>query len=343
MKFNTIKLFKKKIYKVNNCPLCKSSKKKLHSQCKKNLYSEFLSKIIKVEEESLIRYIKNYKCSNCDLIYKNYWFKDEVLKELFSKKILLHPKGMDIHSNSFNKKNFLNEIKKFKYYHNKDSILHNKAKRTIGSIVSAIKKNSLYKDKLIKEINLKKLNFENISKISFKVMKFITYPKKFSRYVGYNDRSFWNFIKKNSIKINSYAEVGCPSWGLIEKAKKDKKKIFFYKRKENNFWNEEKGCLKKTKLKKKEIITNLNKLKNISLFGIIEYLDHLNNPYKFVKEVSSASNNFFIILENNNKGIQHFTNWTKKSLNFLSLKLNKRVNIFNNYTKTKNIIIAIYH
>lgn len=337
-----MKLFNKKIYKVNNCPLCKSPKRKLHGRCNKNLYSEFLSKIIKVDEENLIDYIKDYKCLNCNLIYKNYWFKDEVLLELFSRKILLHPKGMDIHKNNFNKKSFLNEIKKFRFYYNKNSILHNKSKRTIGSIVSAIRKNSLLKKELIKEINLKELNFVKITAISNKLSKFITYPKKFSRYVGYNDLSFWKFIKKNSNKIYSYAEVGCPSWGLLKKAKEDGKKIFFYKRKEKNFWQEDKGCLKKTKLEKKEIITNIKKLKKISLFGIIEYLDHLNNPYKFMKEINSLSKNFFIILEKDNKGIQHFTGWTKKSLNLLSYKLKKKVNIFNNYTKEKNIIIAIF-
>jgi hypothetical protein len=343
MKFNTIKLFRNKIYEVNNCPLCKSSKKKLHSHCNKNLYSEFLSKIIKVDEENLIKYINNYQCLNCDLIYKNFWFKDKVLSDLFSKKILSHPKGMDIHKNNFNKKFFFNELKKLKHYYNKNFTLHNKSKRTIGSVISAIKKNSPLKNKLIKEINSKKLNFQEIYKISLKVSKFITHPKKFSRYVGYDDQSFWNFIKKNSVKIDNYAEVGCPSWGLLKRAKADQKKIVFYKRKENNFWNEKNGCLKKTKLKKKEIITNLNKIKKISLFGIIEYLDHLSNPYKFIKEINSISLNFFIILENDNKAVQHFTSWTNKSLKFLSFKLKKKVNIFNNYTKTKNIVIAIYY
>ena len=58
--------------------------------------------------------------------------------------------------------------------------------------------------------------------------------------------------------------MGCPSWGLLNKAKEENKKIFFYKRKENNFWNEEKGCLKKSKLKKNEIITSLKRIKKIS-------------------------------------------------------------------------------
>lgn len=338
-----MKLFNNKIYKINYCPLCKSSRRKLHGRCNKNLYSEFLSKIIKVDEETLINYIKDYKCSKCNLIYKNYWFKDEVLEELFSKKILLHPKGMDIYKNNFNKKRFLNEIKKFKLSHKKNLTLHNKSKRTIGSIVSAIRKNSLLKKRLIKEINLKKLNFLKITVLSNKLSKFITYPKRFSRFVGYNDLTFWKFIKKNSNKIFSYAEVGCPSWGLLKKAKEDGKDIFFYKRKENNFWKEEKGCLKKARLEKKEIITNIKVLKKISLFGIIEYLDHLNNPYKFLKEINSLSKNFFIILEKDNKGIQHFTSWTKKSLNFLSYKLKRNVKIFNNYTKEKNIIIAIFN
>ena len=343
MNFNTIKLFKNKIYKINICPLCKTSKAKYHSECNKNLYSEFLSKIIGISEEDLIKKINNYQCSNCNLIYKNFWFKDNILKNLFLKKIKIHPKGMDIYNKNFNKNFFLKESKKLKKYYNKNLPLYNKSKRTLGSIINAIKKQSPLKNKLLREIDSDNPNIKNIFKISTKVSKLIDQPKKFSRYVGYNDISFWNFIKKNTTKINNYAEVGCPSWGLLNKAKEEEKEIFFYKRNENNFWNEEKGCLKKSKLAKKEIVTNLKIIKKISLFGIIEYLDHLNDPLKFLKEINYKSQNFFIILEKDNKAIQHFTSWENKSLKFVAKKLKKKVKFFNNYTKTKNIIIAIYY
>jgi len=343
MNFNTIKLFKNKIYKINNCPLCKTSKVKYHSQCSKNLYSEFLSKIIDVSEKDLIKKISNYQCSKCSLIYKKFWFRDKILNTLFLKKIKVHPKGMDIHNKNFNKKFFLNEIQKLKKSYKNDLLLYNKSKRTLGSIINAINKTSSFKKKLIEEINSDNPNIKSILKNSIKVSKLIDKPKKFSRYVGYNDISFWNFLKKNTTKIHNYAEVGCPSWGLLNKAKDEKKQIYFYKRKENNFWNEEKGCLKKSKLNKNEIITNLNKIKKISLFGIIEYLDHLNDPLKFLKEINNKSQSFFLILEKNNKAIQHFTSWGNKNFKFVAKKLKKKVKIFNNYTRNKNIIIAIYY
>ena len=342
MNSKTIKLFKKKIYKINICPLCKSPEAKYHSESNKNLYSEFLSKIIGISEEDLIKKLNNYQCLNCNLVYKNFWFRKNILKNLFLKKIKIHPKGMDIHNNNFNKKFFLNEIKKLKKYYNKNLLLYNKSKRTISSIINAIKKKSPFKNILIKEINSDSPNIRNIFNISAKVSKLINQPKKFSRYVGYNDVSFWKFIKKNTTKIYNYAEVGCPSWGLLSKAKNENRQIFFYKRNENNFWNEEKGCLKKSKLNKKEIITNLKVIKKISLFGIIEYLDHLNTPLKFLKEINYKSQNFFVILEKDNNAIQHFTGWDKKSFKFVAKKLKRKVKFFENYTKTKNIIIAIY-
>lgn len=343
MNFNTIKLFKNKIYKINNCPLCKTSKAKYHSECNKNLYSEFLSKIIDVSENDLINKISNYQCSKCSLIYKKFWFRDKILNTLFLKKIKVHPKGMDIHNKNFNKKFFLNEIKKFKKSYKNDLLLYNKSKRTLSSFINAIDKTSSLKSKLLKEINSERPNIKSILEISIKVSKLINKPKKFSRYVGYNDLPFWNFLKKNTTKIYNYAEVGCPSWGLLNKAKEENKQIFFYKRKENNFWNEEKGCLKKSKLHKKEIITNLKRIKKISLFGVIEYLDHLNNPLHFLKEINYKSQNFFVILEKDNKAIQHFTSWKNKSFKFVAKKLKKKVKIFNNYTKSKNIIIAIFY
>ena len=48
-------LKKKMIQKIKNCPLCGSSDFDFFSSLKKNLYSEILSKITKLNENYLIR------------------------------------------------------------------------------------------------------------------------------------------------------------------------------------------------------------------------------------------------------------------------------------------------
>ena len=72
-------LLKKNDSKIKNCPLWIRI---LIFSSLKNLYSEILSKIPKLNENYLIRKIKNNKCKNCGLIFKNYWFDDKILEKI---------------------------------------------------------------------------------------------------------------------------------------------------------------------------------------------------------------------------------------------------------------------
>ncbi len=169
MSVNTIKIFNNNIFTITVCPLCKSKKNKLHSKCKKNLYSEFLSKILNVHEETLIKYIFNKECKKCGLIYKNYWFKDKILKILFLNSLPIHPKGNDIHSNIFSKKNFYKEYLNLKKYYNKDFSLYNKSKRTLLSIIFATDTIQKNKNNISSTLNHNKLNFKMLEKKSKKI------------------------------------------------------------------------------------------------------------------------------------------------------------------------------
>ena len=135
---NTIKFFNKNIYEVLFCPLCKSKNRKILGQYDKNLYSEMLSKILDVKENLLINKIKNVKCKNCSLVYKNFWFKKKILKHLFTKKIPYHPKGNDIFDNKFNKKFFSNEVKNILSLKIEDEESLNKSKRILVSILVSL-------------------------------------------------------------------------------------------------------------------------------------------------------------------------------------------------------------
>ena len=342
MKSNTIKFFNKNIYKVFQCPLCKSKKRKTLGLYQKNLYSEMLSKILRVDESKLIYKIKNVKCKNCSLVYKNFWFKDKILTNLFTNKIPIHPKGNDIFENKFNKNFYSNEIKKLKIETNLEII--RKTKRVIVSILDSIKYKNIKIIKAIKVLNSKNNLSNNDIDELFSLRKFITKPKRFSRFIGYKDKKLWKFLEKK-VKILSYAETGCPAWGLLEIAKNNKVKIKFVISNEKNFWNERKGCLIKARLNKKSLVKDLKYLNKVSLFGIIEYFDHLNNPLKFIKNISSKSENFYLILDDLQNGkvpIQHFTGWGEKSIKFLSFKLMRKVYIYQKYFTHKKMIFAIF-
>ena len=176
-----------------------------------------------------------------------------------------------------------------------------------------------------------------------RVSNLIKKPKRFSRFTGYHDEKLWNFIQRK-ISFKNYYEVGCPSWGLLRMAKKFRKNIFFFLRNENNFWNEKLGCLRYSKLRSKEIVSNFKKDQD-SLFGIIEYIDHLYKPFNFLQKISYFHNNFFVISDNpkkNNIAIQHFTGFNKKTFSFIAKQLNMKVLIYDNVITNKNMIIAFF-
>ena len=87
--------------KIKNCPLCKSFKYKFFSKIKKNLYLEILSKITNLSEDFLIDKIQNNKCKNCGLIFKNFWFKDNLISKIYENHITQHPRGQDYKSQIF--------------------------------------------------------------------------------------------------------------------------------------------------------------------------------------------------------------------------------------------------
>ena len=52
---------------------------------------------------------------------------------------------------------------------------------------------------------------------------------EFKRFSGFESKHLWKYLNQQ-IKIKSYAEVGCPQWGLFGLAKKKNKKIFHKKK-----------------------------------------------------------------------------------------------------------------
>ena len=122
---------------------------------------------------------------------------------------------------------------------------------------------------------------------------------------------------------------------MLDYAIKKKCSTTFYKPENQCFWGSE--CKKNklkciTKLNQKTQILKLNKKNKNDFLGCFLYLDHLKKPLEFLKKRFSNSKSIGVILEkiknnaNMSQGvaIQHFTGWDKKSINYLSKKLNKK-------------------
>ena len=98
---------------IDRCPLCNSKKFSQKIYNYPNRYSEQISKILNIEEDFLIKELFNYKCANCELVFKNKWFKKKILQNLYKNIIPLHPKGWDTNSNRFSKTIFQKDLNKY--------------------------------------------------------------------------------------------------------------------------------------------------------------------------------------------------------------------------------------
>lgn len=344
--------------KIKNCPLCKASNYVVFSKLKKNLYSEILSKILKVEENYLIKKIKNNQCNNCGLIFKNYWFSEKVLEGIYNNYIIGHPRGQDFKSKLFSKDGLKNTYKKLlDANQNNDEDLINKYSRTIKSIIFSIPKfNKLRSTSWINKSSRSfdsSLNFNLLKKNFKKILSLIEKPVEFKRFSGFESGPMWSYLKSNT-KLNSYGEIGCPQWGLFELAKRSKVKTFFIKRKEKNFWG--KKCRLKNKncviFKKEKVgFVDLNyedllkKKFKIDLIGVYQYLDHVRDPYTFLENLDKISKSQAYIVDNyknfdNTVYIQHFTGWNKKTFAWVAKKFKKK--ILNNFRKIKKTENDLY-
>ena len=194
-------------------------------------------------------------------------------------------------------------------------------KRTIFSIVDSIQKNKTIKNRFI--FFLSKDKKSKLLLLKSKILNLITTPENYKRFSGYDSENFFNFIN-NRKKLNNYAELGCPNWGMLERAKKNGLNTTFISGDKNYFWT----CKKKIKDQISNI-NNLNKIKKkLDFLGIFFYLDHIKKINIFIKNALSQTYLIGFLLDKKDKkgvAIQHFTGWNLKSIKYLAKKFNKKV------------------
>ena len=326
---NYFKNLKENTYTVVSCPLCGSRKSKIYKLYYENRYTEEFSKILKIDSSYLMKNIAQIKCNKCHLVYKRKWFKSLVLKKIYNHIAPAHPNGWDIYSKKFSKKFFFDQIKDYKKNIKEKNII----KRTIVSIVQSIKdENKNIKIFLNKFINA--INQDNEKLVEFnknKVANLITNPKDFSRFTGFNNIELFKFIKKNTQNIKSYAEIGCPLWGLCKTAQENGMATYFVKPNYDFFWG--KNCKKNSisclnKIKNQINILELNKFKKkYDYIGIYNYIDHLNNLSEFLDVIFKKFKYVGIIQEDKQNGypIQHNYGMNYNCMKFIAKKYKKNI------------------
>lgn len=336
---------------IKNCPLCGSVKKSKVIKNNRNVYSYFLSKILNLKENFILRNMQNYKCEKCKLIYKKKWLYPKFIKKIYKDYQPTHPGGLNSLKKNFGKKKFIELIKKHRHFLDKKKYeFSDRIKREIIKILDSTNNNKNNFIKLKKKFIQKLVNndCEYIKRNYLILSNLIDKPKIYSQFSGFRSHEISSYFNKtiNLKNINSYAEIGCPLWGNYDYFKKPWIKQYFINIDEKNFWQTDKkiseNCLKYLSRRIK-VLTKIN-LKQIDFVGIYNFLDHLENPLKlFNKELKNAR--FYgIICEDINLSkkidCQHFSSWNYKSLMFLSKKIG--FTIYHKPIRLSNSIFKLY-
>ena len=319
--------------RIEKCPLCGHEESKFHSHSLPNLYSEKIANMTGISEDEIIETHANVSCLNCGLIYKRNWFSSESLDTLFRNYVSTHPKGLDIVSGRFSAKNFFHELGLFKKaIEESDTENRNRYKRALSSIIDSI--DGFSETKEGKDIlnSIQDENPDHILQYKTLLEESIREPSAFKRFSGFSAPVMWDYIKDKCNGIENYAELGCPLWGLMAHAVKQDVPVTFYQRPEVNYWSENcqnKGLHCSEFMSKHYGIprkpwSNRPKEKQ-HIIGFFQYLDHLENPMAFMKEVFDAFEVAAVILDgvDNPLAIQHFTGFTEESLQYIADKFNK--------------------
>jgi hypothetical protein len=321
---------------INSCPLCGEAVSVFDSIPFNNLYSEKLASFLQISEEETLFFHSNFRCINCNLIYKKKWFSSFILKHLFTDLVPLHPKGWDAISDRFTFENFYKELNIYQTAINENQILMaNQFRRGLLSLLDSIEGISKNKDFefLSKAIISQKLDVFYEERIISALNEKMVSPLPYKRFSGFNDKNLWNYLESVVGKIVEYDELGCPLWGLARIAKGKGIDVNFFVRGESNYWGS--NCQKEGKhcsVYLKEFFNipiiewgshSVNEQRQI--IGFFQYLDHLNDPISFLDEVFSKYNNAAVILDHINEPvyIQHFTGFTEATMKYIANKYQK--------------------
>lgn len=311
--------------KIKYCPNCLENNFEEIESKNLNVYSELISKDLGISEKLLIKKMSSLRCLNCEL---NFWgnpLSKAIRHKLYTQILPIHPKGEDSSGVYFNFNQLLNKLKGEDKY-------SSKRKRILSGYLSSMKFKTNQEYKFIKNELYEKTEYSSIEINLNEIFK--RGPKEFSRHSGFRDTSINNEIKnsfsKNKNYKYDYIEYGSLDWGPINSSEFNNSNCLHVIPNTDIFWNcltkIENSTIKHEYIYEKELFKKDQNFNGSSL-GLILIVDHLEQPYEFLKKfINNGIKSIFILLEkeDSEKGlpVQHMTVWNKKSLKKLAQMLN---------------------
>ena len=289
-----------------------------------------LSDLTGTPEQDLLDQATNVQCQHCGLIYKQQWFSRDLLVRLFTERVPSHPKGWDVLSGRFSPDNFQTETAAYEQalQHN-DTGQINRYRRALSSIIDSIPEleDTSEAEKLLEAIETG--DTKELRAADPLLRRTMTEPAPYKRFSGFSAEGLWQYINRKLGGLNSWAEVGCPLWGLLPRAKQNGVDATYLHRPEPNYWQT--GCRTNGTHCTDHLVqtTGINTAnwndqpeQPWDAIGAFQYLDHLEKPGDFMTQLFQKSKAAAIILDTLDQPvyIQHLTGWTKDAIHWLAEK-----------------------
>lgn len=317
------------------CPLCGSALVLERCLAPANLYSETLADLLVCDEASLIASVPNARCGNCGLWYKPRWFEPSVLARLFERGVATHPKGWDAGSPRFSKAGLLAECSAYRNAleagDTREIARHRRGLASIVDSIATISGTPLARALLAA---IEDGDSETLVRCAAELPDGFGEPAPFRRFSGFAASELWQWMCARIGPVRRYAEVGCPLWGQLSRAAKTGVDCTFLRRAEPNYWGA--GCRMGgvhcvEALASRAPITirawSAQSGARFDVLGAFQYLDHLDDPVRFVAEAFKMAPALLLILDGVDQptAIQHRTGWNDVSVRWLAKRFNKRV------------------
>ncbi|WP_376692009.1 hypothetical protein [Wenzhouxiangella sp. EGI_FJ10409] len=323
------------LHEVAECPLCGSAARETHSVSSPNLYSEKLAELAGIGESELIEQLSNVQCVSCGLVYKRRWFSRSLLETLFREAVPWHPKGWDAISGRFTPDNFFAELELYEStLQAQDKEQAARWRRALLSIIDSIPALDNHPERPAIDSAIERGDCDAVREKESLIRSTMDEPAPFKRFAGFRSRQMWDWCLERTGAVKAYAEVGCPLWGMLPIAKSRIERVAFLARPEPNYWGnacrmEGQGCTVALRCETGIEQQDWDAVERgeFDLIGLFQYLDHLENPFAFMKELFIRARSCALVLDHFSQptAIQHFTGWTPRAIEWLANKFGKRV------------------
>lgn len=328
---------------VRRCPVCDSAASTLHTEHKRNRYSEEIARLLAVSEDELLRAISCVRCDCCELGYKNWWFKPEFYYRVFVEAAPTHPHGWDAVPGRFSPVRFLEAVDHWKLAVDRGDLgLANRWRRTVLSFLENVE---ISRDnhagraavESTRHLDHKDLDADTVRTLRDVIAPLMVRAKPFGRFAGFGTERLEEYVRSAVPTLRAYGEVGCPLWGLFLRLRSDPTiERVFLRDEERAFWgptcSSEEGTLCSSYAQTALGITQATTLTELSgrsarldVVAVINYLDHLADPMAFLKKARSVTSTILIVTNLDRPDlqgyIQHNTALTMKTFDHIATRL----------------------